>query len=92
MRAVTPNDVRMFLQEYLNRRLKAKWPGTSEDLSEDCDILLTGMVDSLGLLELVGAIQEFTGIEIDFEGLDPERMTIVGPLCRFVSEQVSKLN
>ena len=91
MRAVTPNDVRVFLREYLNRRLNANGQVTSEDLPEDCDLLLTGMIDSLGLLELVGEIQEFTGIEIDFEPLDPEQMTIVGPLCRFVSEQVSKV-
>jgi acyl carrier protein len=48
------------------------------------------MIDSLGLLDLVAAIQEFAGREIDFEILDPEEMTIVGPLCRFVSEQVSE--
>jgi acyl carrier protein len=48
------------------------------------------MIDSIGLLDLVAAIQEFAGREIDFEILDPEEMTIVGSLCRFVSEQVSK--
>ena len=47
------------------------------------------MIDSIGLLNLIAAIQEFAGREIDFELLDPEEMTIVGPLCRFVSEQVS---
>jgi acyl carrier protein len=59
-------------------------------MPEDCDLLLSGMIDSLGLLDLVAAIQEFAGREIDFEILDPEEMTIVGPLCRFVSEQVSE--
>jgi acyl carrier protein len=90
MSAVTPEDVRRFLVEYLKVRLKTNGRGTFEDLSEDCDLLLGGMIDSLGLLELVGAIQKFTGTEIDFEPLDPEQLTIVGPLCRFVAEQVSK--
>jgi acyl carrier protein len=90
MSAVTPDGVRKFLLEYLSRRLKTNGRDSCEDLPEDCDILLDGMIDSLGLLELVGAIQDFTGTEIDFEALDPEQMTIVGPLCRFVSEQVSK--
>jgi acyl carrier protein len=90
MSAVTPDGVREFLLEYLSRRLNTNERNSCDDLSEDCDIFLTGMIDSLGLLELVGAIQEFTGTEIDFDALDPEQMTIVGPLCRFVSEQVSK--
>jgi acyl carrier protein len=55
------------------------------DLPDNCDLLLSGLIDSLGLLELVMAIQERFGREIDFEALDPEHMTEVGPLCRFVS-------
>lgn len=90
MRTLTPTDVRMFLKDHLGRKLEADGRGACEDLPEDCDLLLSGMIDSMGLLDLVAAIQEFAGREIDFEILDPEEMTIVGPLCRFVSEQVSK--
>jgi acyl carrier protein len=90
MSTLTPTDVRMFLKEYLGRKLEANGRGACEDLPEDCDLLLSGMIDSIGLLDLVAAIQEFAGREIDFEILDPEEMTIVGPLCSFVSEQVSK--
>jgi acyl carrier protein len=75
----------MFLKDYLGRKL-----GACEDLHEDCDLLLSGLIDSIGLLDLVRAIEEFVGREIDFESLDSEEMTIVGPLCRFVSEQVNK--
>lgn len=28
--------------------------------------------------------------EIDFENLDPEQMTLIGPLCLFVSEQLTQ--
>lgn len=90
MSTLTPTDVRMFLKVYLGRKLEANGRGACEDLPEDCDLLLSGMIDSISLLDLVAAIQEFAGREIDFEILDPEEMTIVGPLCRFVSEQVRK--
>lgn len=90
MSALTSTDVRMFLKDFLGRKLEANGRGACEDLPEDCDLLLSGMIDSMGLLDLVAAIQEFAGREIDFEILDPEEMTIVGPLCRFVSQQVSK--
>lgn len=90
MSALTSMDVRLFLKNYLARKLESKGRGTCEDLPDDCDLLLSGMIDSIGLLDLVAAIQEFAGREIDFEILDPEEMTVVGPLCRFVSEQISK--
>jgi acyl carrier protein len=92
MSAVTPSDVRVFLKDYLNREHGANGRGLCEDLPEDCDLLFSGMIDSIGLLNLISAIQEFTGHEIDFELLDPEEMTIVGPLCRFVSQQTSKVS
>lgn len=90
MSALTSTDVRMFLKEHLGRKLQAKGREACEDLPEDCDLLLSGMIDSIGLLELITAIQEFAKREIDFEILDPEQMTIVGPLCKFVAEQLSQ--
>jgi acyl carrier protein len=60
------------------------------DLPDDCDLLLSGYVDSLGLLELMTAIQDHFGREIDFDELDAEQMTIVGPLKRFVAEKLAK--
>jgi acyl carrier protein len=87
MSAVTTAEVRLFLKDYINRKLEETDRGSYEDLSDDCDLLLSGMIDSMGLLELMGALEEFSGSNIDFEILDPEEMTIVGPLCRFVSQQ-----
>jgi acyl carrier protein len=36
------------------------------------------------------AIQDHFGREIDFDELDAEQMTIVGPLKRFVAEKLAK--
>ena len=91
MSTVTPTEIRLFLKDYLARKLESKGRGTCEDLPDDCDLLLSGMIDSIGLLELMEALREFSGNDIDFEVLDPEEMTIVGPLCRFVSQQRSKV-
>lgn len=89
MNGLTPADVRVFLKDYLDRKLAANGRTVVRDLPENCDLLLSGMIDSIGLLELVTALQGFAGREIDFEALDPDEMTIVGPLCRFVSEQAA---
>jgi acyl carrier protein len=60
------------------------------NLPDDCDLLLSGAVDSLGMLEWIAAFQVHCGCEIDFESLDPELMTVVGPLCDFVAAQIVK--
>jgi acyl carrier protein len=90
MRAVSPEDVRRFLGDYVRRNMRAQGRDLPVEFSEDCDLLLSGLIDSLGLLELTTAISAYCEGEIDFEALDPEQMTIVGPLCRFVSEQTVK--
>lgn len=89
MKVVTSADIRLFLTGYLRRKLEMKGDSLVEDLTDDCDLLLSGLIDSLGLLEIVSALGEHYNQEIDFEGLDPEQMTIVGPLCSFVAEQLN---
>jgi len=84
---VSYEDVREFIREYLSRKLKGQGRGLPADFSEDCDLLLSGIIDSLGLLELIMEIQEHCACEIDFESLNPELMTVVRPLCEFVADQ-----
>ncbi|MGA3327462.1 MAG: acyl carrier protein [Terriglobia bacterium] len=84
------DELRAFLLDYLAKRRASQGRDVPKELSDDCDLLLSGMVDSLGLLDLMTALQEHCGREIDFDGLDPEQMTIVGPLCDFVSAQMTK--
>ena len=91
MSGITSSEVRLFLTDYLERKLAADGRAGFGELQEDCDLLLSGMIDSIGLLELVSALQNFAGREIDFEVLEPEQMTIVGPLCKFVAEQTRSI-
>lgn len=88
MNAVSPDDVRTFVTGFVQKKLAARGNERPTELSDDCDLLLSGVIDSLGLLELVMAVKQHYGREIDFEALDPEQITIVGPLCRFVAEQI----
>jgi acyl carrier protein len=90
MNAVTPDAVQDFLREYVAKYLRGQGREVPADLPDDCDLLLSGYVDSLGLLELMSAIQDHFGSEIDFDQLDAEQMTIVGPLRRFIADQLNK--
>jgi acyl carrier protein len=92
MSKVTPNDVQAFLTDYVTGKLRSDGRVSVEQLPEDCDLLLSGMVDSIGFLDLVAALETFADREIDFEMLDPEEMTIVGPLCKFVAAQANGMS
>jgi acyl carrier protein len=84
----TPDDVRVFVADFLNQKLKDRDRGPLTDLPDDYDVLLSGVLDSLAFVEMIIAAGEHFAGEIDFESLDPEEMTVVGPLCMFVSEQL----
>jgi len=70
--------------------LQGSRQGTRADLSKDGDLVPKGSIDSLCLPELVTAQAERLGREIDFEDLGRERMAVVGPLCRFVAQQIDQ--
>ncbi len=57
-------------------------------VSDAFDLLGEGIVDSFGLMELIVALGEEAGFEIDFEGLDAEELTIIGPLTRYVANAI----
>jgi acyl carrier protein len=89
MSAASSEQIRAFLEQYILEKSLAGGKARPGELADDCDLLLSGMIDSLGLLDLMTAIQQHCQREIDFEALDPEQLTVVGPLCRYVSEQLA---
>jgi len=87
----TPDDVRVILADFLNRKLKERGQSPLNHLADDYDLLLAGVLDSLAFVEMITAISEHFDWEVDLEGADPEELMIVGYLCRFVSEQLQRL-
>lgn len=83
--------VREFILRHLEQELRLQGRALPDDLPDDYDLLLSGLIDSLGLLELMSALSEFCGREIDFEALDPDEMTILGPLSGFVAEEAARV-
>ncbi|MEA2275177.1 MAG: hypothetical protein QOC78_137 [Solirubrobacteraceae bacterium] len=81
----TADAVRAFVVSELDVALRRA--GFDPDAVDDgFDLLTSGVVDSLGMLELIVAIDERYGLDVDFEGLDPEEMTVLGPLVRHVAD------
>lgn len=55
-------------------------------ISPDFDFLERGIIDSLGVLEMITAIEEHFGITVDLEGLDAADLTVLGPLCDYITK------
>lgn len=90
MADMTKQDVHAFLANQIVQQVTAQGREISmEDLGHDRDLLLSGLIDSLGLLELTAALEDYCGFELDFDALDPEQLTVVGPLCEFVAVQAA---
>jgi len=85
MSRVSAEQVRQFILSYLSTKLYSSGRTLPSDLKDDYDLVREGVIDSLGMLRLTVELEAHFG-EIDFAELDPEEMTIVGPLCRYVAE------
>ena len=85
---LTAADVRAFVVADLAEALTEN--GIDPDaVGDDFDLLTSGVIDSFGILELIADVNEHFGIEIDFEELDPEGLTIVGQFSAYVARMAA---
>lgn len=84
MRELTPERVRQFLVEKYAGVLSAMGLEASS-IPDDFDLLISGVIDSFGILEMISAIEDEFAIQLDMEALDAEQITVLGPLSRFVA-------
>ena len=54
-------------------------------LTDDFDILAEGVIDSLGFIKLITEVETRLGFPIGFDDLDPDELTVLGPLCRYLA-------
>ena len=83
MSGTTEETVRAFLVDQIGESLRAVGL-TSEDVTDDTDLLRAGIVDSLGVLELFSTVSDRFGIDGDWEDYEPEDILVVGAFCRYV--------
>jgi acyl carrier protein len=60
------------------------WTGDPSLLTDDYDLLENDVIDSIGVFQLVGLIEERLGVEVPDDELVPENFTSVGALARMV--------
>ena len=84
----TPADVQLFILGRIDDPLRAKGLAPA-DVPDSFDLLLEGVIDSFGIVEMIGALKERYGLEFDFDELAPDDLTRVGPLSSYVARKLN---
>ena len=87
MASFSNHEVRTYLTTRYARQLQAMGL-KPEELPDGFDFLRQGLIDSLGIMELLADIENHFGHSIDFEELDAEEMTILGPLATYIQRKL----
>jgi len=76
------------LREQIRGFILEKYPRAREDgLTDRSPPLESGLIDSLGILDLVGFLEERFAIQVTDEELVPENFQTVGQLAVFVAQK-----
>ena len=85
MSDISPEKVRQFLLARYSETIKAMGFDPVE-VPDSFDFLLSGVIDSFGIMEMVSSIEDEFGIRLDLAALDAEQITILGPLSQYVAQ------
>jgi acyl carrier protein len=86
MSVVRAAEVKAFIASHLAEPLAENGVSPSE-LTDDFDLMKKGIIDSIDLINLVSAIEEHFRIEVDFEDMDTEELTVIGPLGSYIEKR-----
>jgi len=89
MKGVTPDNVLEFLLTRYYEPIIAMQLRLTE-IPDDFDLLLSGVIDSFGILEMISAIEDEFQIQLDLALLDAEDITRIGPLARYIAENANR--
>lgn len=84
MDSAAADDTAELIQGFIKQRFPL---ASSKELTPELSLLDSGIVDSLGVLDLVAFIEEQFGIEAQDEDLVPENFDSIDALTRFVNER-----
>jgi acyl carrier protein len=85
MSDITPGKVRQFLLARYARSITELGLDPAK-IPDNFDFLLSGVIDSFGILELVSSLEDEFRIQLNMSTLDAEQITILGPLSLYVAE------
>jgi acyl carrier protein len=86
MPAISAQAVRDAILDDVVEPLAAKGL-TPSDVPADFDLLLEGVIDSFGVVEMLMKLEERFAVEFDFDELPADDLTKIGPLADYVERK-----
>jgi len=82
------------IEQEVRRFLKDNFPLSADGvvLDPDDSLIEVGVIDSTGVLELIGFIEERYDVEIADEEVLPENLDSIANITRFVGEKTARSN
>jgi len=82
----TEADVRSFVLAELETSLREAGMDVAT-LSDDTDLFAEGVIDSLGVVELIAVVSDRYGIGDEWDDYDPDDLLVLGAFCRYVAHR-----
>jgi acyl carrier protein len=82
----TADEVRDVILERVAEQLAARGL-TPSDVPPSFDLLLEGVIDSFGVVEIIMMLEQRFSIEFDFDELGSDELTQIGPLAAYVDRK-----
>ncbi len=79
---MAPDDIKGKIKGYILENFL--YGGSSDQIADDDSFLEKGIIDSTGILELVGFIEETFSVKVEDEDLVPENMDSINRLGEFI--------
>lgn len=83
---LTSTDVKSLILDCLEGTLKGM-SVRRQDVGNDFDLREEGVIDSLGLVQLLTELETRLGLRIDFDGLAADDLTTIGPLSTYIADR-----
>jgi acyl carrier protein len=91
MENISPEKIRQFLLRRYSERIRGMG-FDSVEVPDSFDFLLSGVIDSFGILEMVSSIEDEFRIRLDLAALDAEQVTVIGALSEYVAENAKPID
>lgn len=81
-------DVRSMILMCVRTAMDAHGLAAAE-LTDEVDLRTSGLVDSLGFVQLLAEIEVLLGQPVDLGDMDPDELTVLGPLAAHIARIAS---
>jgi len=88
MTAIPEQQLRALVTHWVRTNSRAP-DATTQAIGDTTDLLATGLLDSLGFVELLAFVEQTTGRPVDLSDADPSEFTTVQGFCRFAVRQAN---